>query len=131
MNNFNKILTLFEGKKDYVIDHKSYTSAVNEIIKFIAKNGYETSDDEIWMKITTAAGKPAIGDTKRINLELTKAGKVQRKGLQAQVYGKPSGNFELNIEANSLEEAEEEANNLKTSDFYWEEFKVEEIINNK
>ena len=91
---------LNEGKKDYEVYHESYTSAVDEILTFIKKNGYEISDDEVWNQISTGPGRPKKGQTTRHTLELTKNGKVQRKALQAQIYnmGQRTGNtFELNM----------------------------------
>jgi len=96
-NNFEKVLSeLTEGKKDYEIHHKAYYKAVDEILAFIKKNGYEVSDDEVFNQISTG-GKPGREKTKRIRLELTKNDKVQRKAMNAQVYQLPHGTFELNM----------------------------------
>jgi hypothetical protein len=89
-----------EGKNDYEVYHKSYTSAVDAMLDYIKKNGFEISDDEIWNQISTGQGRPKSGATVKHSLELTKNGKDQKKRLQAQVYdmGNSRGDtYELNM----------------------------------
>ena len=92
-----------EGKKDYVVLNNSYTDCVEEMKKFVDKNGYEISEDEMWQKVSVNSQRPSDGDTTRLDLELTpKAGtKVTRnkKYLHAQVFGRGtrSKNYELNM----------------------------------
>jgi len=85
MNTFKQMLN--EGKRDYEIYHKSYTSAVDEMLAFVKKNGYEIPEDEIYHGITTGPGRPSAGRTTRHSLKLTKNGKETRKSLHSQVYG--------------------------------------------
>lgn len=80
----------------YTIHHDSYSSSVKETIRVINARGFEVSDDEIFERISVG-GKPGVGETKRISLEITKNGKVQRAAAQVQVYGLDSGRFELNF----------------------------------
>lgn len=92
-----KLRDLLEGKSDYTIHHKSYTKAIDEILDFIKKNGYEVTEDEINTKITTSyPGRPSEGKTTKLTLELMKGEKVQRKALHAQVYGMKT-QYELNM----------------------------------
>lgn len=89
-----------KSKSDYKIYHETYTSAVDEMLEFIKKNGYEISEDEIFNQITTGHGRPKNGSTTRHTLELTKNGKEQNKRLHVQVYdmGNSRGNtYELNM----------------------------------
>ncbi len=80
----------------YDIHHDSYSSSVSETIRVIRSRGFEVSDEEIWENISIG-GKPGIGETKRVTLQITKDGKAQRKAAQVQVYGLESGRFELNF----------------------------------
>ena len=95
-NLLENILTERKSKKDYEVYHKSYTSAVDEMLAFIEKNGYEISEDEVFQSITVGPGRPGNGKTTRHSLELTKGGKEQRKRLQVQVYNMGSS-YELNM----------------------------------
>jgi len=90
---------LAEGKKDYIIYHGTYSSAVSSMMDFIQKNGYMPDEDDIWTSITTGPAKPSKGKTNRLHLDLYKKGKLQKKKLHAQVYnrGTNSNTFELNM----------------------------------
>jgi hypothetical protein len=98
-NNFQKLKEeLQEGKKDYEIYHKTYSSAVSEMVKFAEKNGFTIDEDDMFSSVTTGPGKPSAGQTGP-NLILNKGDKQSKKRLAAQVYGMDSGshNFELNM----------------------------------
>lgn len=95
---------LKEGKKDYVIYHKSYSAATDEIKAFAKKNGYtlddETEPEDIGSQMFDVVGrgsrKPTGGKTNRLDFKIYKNNKEQRKMLHAQVYG-DEGRFELNM----------------------------------
>ena len=91
-----------KSKKDYEIYHDSYTSCVDEMLRYIEANGYEVAnkDEQVWNEISTGPGRPKSGKTVRHTLTLEKNGKEQRKAFHAQVYnmGRKEGNtFELNM----------------------------------
>ena len=88
--------SLKEGKKDYEIYHKTFTSAVEEVEKFAEKNGYEIDSDEMFNKVGTGPKKPSVGKTNEYHLTLMKNGKEDRKKLHFQVYGMKS-QYELNM----------------------------------
>ena len=94
---YNKMMV--EGKKDYEIYHKTYTSAVAEMVSFAKKNGYTIDEDDMFSKVTTGPGRPKNGKTVKHNLELIKGGKTQKKLLHAQVYNRDTNDktFELNM----------------------------------
>ena len=88
--------SLKEGKKDYEIYHKTFTSAVEEVEKFAEKNGYEIDSDEMFNKVGTGPKKPSVGKTNEYHLTLMKNGKEDRKKLHFQVYGMKT-QYELNM----------------------------------
>ena len=88
--------SLKEGKKDYEIYHKTFTSAVEEVEKFAEKNGYEIDSDEMFNKVGTGPKKPSVGKTNEYHLKLMKNGKEDRKKLHFQVYGMKT-QYELNM----------------------------------
>ena len=88
--------SLKEGKKDYEIYHKTFTSAVEEVEKFAKKNGYQLDDDDLFHQVGTGPGKPSVGKTNKYHLKLLKGGKEDRKSLHFQVYGMKS-QYELNM----------------------------------
>ncbi len=94
LNFLNK--NLEEGKKDYEIYHKTFTSAIDEVKKFAKKNGYELDDDDLFHKVGTGPKKPSTGKTNKYHLKLIKGGKEDRKKLHFQVYGMKT-QYELNM----------------------------------
>ena len=74
---------------------KSYTAAIEAARAAALKKGFEIDDDEMFTKVGVGSKKPSVGKTTRVSLELTKAGKPQRKMLHIQVYGMNNG-YELN-----------------------------------
>jgi len=86
------------SKYDYKIYHPSYSQSVGEMLDFVARNGYEISEDEVFHNITTGPGRPKPGQTTRHSLILSKDGNATRRMLQAQVYGLDgsSNQYELN-----------------------------------
>ena len=80
---------------DFETYHKSYTHAIEAAKAYALKKGYEISDDELFTKVAMNSKRPGVGKTTKVSLELTKAGKPQRKMLHIQVYGMKNG-YELN-----------------------------------
>ena len=80
----------------YKIDHKTFTSAVQEALKVADKAGYEVDEDDYFHQVATGPKKPSEGKTNKYSIALTKRGKPQKKALQIQIYGKGKHGFELN-----------------------------------
>ena len=80
----------------YKIDHKTYTSAVEEALVVAEKAKYEVDMDDYFNSIATGPRKPGEGKTNTFKIALTKNGKEQRKKLQIQIYGKGKHGYELN-----------------------------------
>ena len=74
---------------------KSYTAAIEAARAAALKKGFEIDEDEMFTKVGMNSKRPSVGKTTRVSLELTKAGKPQRKMLHIQVYGMKNG-YELN-----------------------------------
>jgi Mg2+/Co2+ transporter CorC len=96
---------LKEGRKDeYVIYHKSYSAAADEITKFAEKNGYTLDDQtdkedigtQMYNEIGRGPKKPSNGKTNKFHFKLYKNNSIQKKQLHAQIYG-DNGRFELNM----------------------------------
>ena len=86
----------FEARYKYKIDHKTYTSAVEEALIVADKQGYEVDMDDYFNKIATGPRKPQEGKTNIFKIALEKGGKEQKKKLQIQIYGKGKHGYELN-----------------------------------
>ncbi|MED5339387.1 MAG: hypothetical protein VYE43_02975, partial [Pseudomonadota bacterium] len=86
----------FEARYKYQINHKTYTSAVEEALIVADKQGYEVDMDDYFDQIATGPRKPAEGKTNRFQIALEKGGKEQKKRLQIQIYGKGKQGYELN-----------------------------------
>lgn len=80
----------------YKVDHKTYTSAVEEALVVAEKAKYEVDMDDYFNSIATGPRKPGEGKTNTFKIALTKNGKEQRKRLQIQIYGKGKHGYELN-----------------------------------
>ncbi len=85
-----------EAKAKYKIDHKTYSSAVDEALKVADKQGYEVDMDDYFNQIATGPRKPGEGKTNTFKIALTKRDKPQKKKLQIQIYGKGKHGYELN-----------------------------------
>lgn len=86
----------FEARYKYKIDHKTYTSAVEEALLVADKAGYEVDMDDYFNQIATGPRKPSEGKTNTFKIGLEKGGKEQKKRLQIQIYGKGKHGYELN-----------------------------------
>jgi len=80
----------------YKIDHKTFTSAVQEALSVAGKAGYEVDEDDYFHTVATGPRKPGEGKTNKYSVALTKKGKPQKKNLQIQIYGKGKHGYELN-----------------------------------
>ena len=86
----------FEARYKYKVDHKTYTSAVEEALIVADKSGYEVDMDDYFNQIATGPRKPQEGKTNIFKIALEKGGKEQKKKLQIQIYGKGKHGYELN-----------------------------------
>jgi hypothetical protein len=86
-----------ERKQNYQIYHNSYSSAVQHGREHAEKQGFEVSEDDWWHKVSTGPKKPSEGKTNSIRIPVSKAGKPTKKALSMQVFGMPSGKYELNM----------------------------------
>ena len=89
-----------ESKDDYETYHKLYGSAIDAIVKYAKKRGYEINNDDVASAFYDAQEKPKKGKTKSESIEISKNGKVQKKHLQVQIYAKDDGTFELTMYVN-------------------------------
>jgi len=112
MNEYVKLVeeTLNEkrrSKKDYNVYNNSYSDAVQEVIEYIERNGYDVNNDEfneaVFNNISTGSKRPKEGQTTRVTLPLWKMVggnlKPQRKAAHFQVYGMDDkrGRYELTL----------------------------------
>jgi hypothetical protein len=86
-----------EGKTDYEVYHKDYSSAVQTAIKQAEKRGYEVDMDDWHDKVATGPKKPSSGKTNSFSINLMKDGKPSKKKLQMQVYNMDNQKYELNM----------------------------------
>jgi hypothetical protein len=85
--------------KDVEVYHKSYTHAIEAAQAYALKKGYTIEDDEMFTKVGMNSKRPSVGKTTKVNLELLRNGKPQKKMLHIQVYGMKNG-YELNAYIN-------------------------------
>ena len=85
--------------KDAEVYHKSYTHAIEAAQAYALKKGYTIEDDEMFTKVGMNSKRPSVGKTTKVNLELLRKGKPQKKMLHIQVYGMKNG-YELNAYIN-------------------------------
>lgn len=92
MKSFQKIVA--EAKSPYVIYHDSYSSAIQEVEKFVNKKRFILDPEEMAQEIGMGPAKPGAGKTNRFSLKLYKnqkdldAFKEQKKYVHFQVYGR-------------------------------------------
>lgn len=92
-----KFKDLLEATKSkYEINHKTLSSAVGEALDYAVKRGYQPNDEDVFHFISVGQKKPSEGKTNKYTIGLEKNGKVQRKALHIQVYGKGKEGYELN-----------------------------------
>ena len=93
-------IELTEARGEYEVNHKTYTSAVQEALRYCADMGYEIDEDEYFTAVASGPRRPSEGKTNRFSISLTKNGKPQKKALQIQIYGKGKSGYELNCYIN-------------------------------
>ena len=103
-----------EGKSDYEIYHKDYSSAVQTAIKQAEKRGFEVDMDDWHDKVATGPKKPSAGKTNSFSVKLKKDGKESKKALHLQVYNMDNHKYELNMYIESLEEGTQRVDSLVT-----------------
>ena len=84
-----------EGKPNYEVYHKTYTSAIQAALDYAKKEGYDYDVEETAREIGMGPRKPSEGKTNKFHLSLTKNFKEQKKMLHIQVYGMKNS-YELN-----------------------------------
>ncbi|MGY8865503.1 MAG: hypothetical protein ACKVJK_07700, partial [Methylophagaceae bacterium] len=84
---------------EHEIYFKSYTHAIEAAEVMAGRKGYTMEDDELFNKVGMNSKRPSVGKTTKVNLELLKNGKPQKKMLHIQVYGMKNG-YELNAYIN-------------------------------
>lgn len=84
-----------EGKPNYEVYHKTYTSAIQAALDYAKKEGYDYDEEETAREIGMGPRKPSEGKTNKFHLSLTKNFKPQKKMLHIQVYGMKNS-YELN-----------------------------------
>ena len=107
MKSFQEIIT--EAKSPYVIYHDTYTSAIQEVEKFVNKKKFILNPEEMAQEVGMGPSKPGAGKTNRFSIRLFKneadllAGKPQKKAVHFQIYGMGStralsaDKYELNM----------------------------------
>jgi hypothetical protein len=88
---------LNEGNKDTYF--QTFSAASDFARDSAEKRGYVIDEDD-WQTQVAFGGKytrarPSIGKSHSFIIGLSKNGKPQRKSLSFQVFGMPSGNYEL------------------------------------
>jgi len=91
----NEVLT--EGK--YEVYHSTFSSAINEIERYIKNLHYYYDEDEFVNAFIDGFFKPKPGKTKKDSITLFKNGKEQRKAFHSQIYnrGVDDKTYELNM----------------------------------
>lgn len=84
-----------EGKPNYEVYHKTYTSAIQAALDYAKKEGYDYDEEETAREIGMGPRKPSEGKTNKFHLSLKKNFKEQKKMLHIQVYGMKNS-YELN-----------------------------------
>ena len=92
-----KIARKIIAKNKYEVYHNSYTFAVQEAERFVLDQKYEVDKEKMAQDIGLNTRRPKEGQTVKFTIDLFKDGKEQRKKLHAQVFGMPSGKYELNM----------------------------------
>ena len=98
MKTFNEFIN--EGKNDYTLYHSTLTAAIQEVDKWLSRNGgYEMDSEDAAQKIGLGPKKPSRGKTNKYNVKITKNGKEQKKLVHIQVYNRETKDnpYELNV----------------------------------
>lgn len=107
MKSFKTVIN--EAKSPYEIYHNSYTSAIQEVEKFVKSKKFFLDKEEMASEVGMGPPKPGAGKTNRFSLKLYKteadieAGKPVKKAVHFQVFGMGStkalsaDKYELNV----------------------------------
>ena len=86
MENKESKLGFKEARYDYEIYHDTFSSAIEEVIEFAKKNNLYFSSNDIFTEITTGAGRPKNGETRRYSMVLyNRDGTPAGKGISFQI----------------------------------------------
>ena len=101
MVDFKTFVETRKSKKDYETYHKSFTEALEEVIKSLEKQGFKMEDSDMEQQVTfggtSGRARPATGKTTKFNIKLNKLDDTPTKKLiHFQVYGLPNS-YELNM----------------------------------
>jgi hypothetical protein len=101
MIDFKTFVEARKSKSDYEIYHKSFTSALEEVIKVLEKQGFKMDEDDMKQQVTfggtSGRARPSTGKTNKFNIKLDKLdGDSIKKYVHFQVYGMKNS-FELNM----------------------------------
>jgi hypothetical protein len=77
--------------------YDTLTSAAAAAAQVATSAGFEINPDSWFARVSTGPRKPDVGVTNSYVVELTKDGRPSRRCLCFQVYGMPSGRYELNV----------------------------------
>ncbi len=89
-------MTLIEGTS-YIIYHKTFTSAINEVIKQLSQQKLYLSKEDVSTQITFGRGKPKHGMTDRyVMLCYNLAGQPAKKAVNFQIADLET-RYELNM----------------------------------
>jgi len=98
-----------EAKDAYKVYHDTYTSAIQEVEKFVKSKKYMLDKEEMASEVGMGPAKPGAGKTNRFTLPLykEKSGQQepvkQKKAVHFQIYGRGNTkdlgakSYELNV----------------------------------
>lgn len=89
---------LSEMRGEYEIYHETYTDAVQEVIRYVEKEGYKVREDDRFNIVGTGTKRPGIGKTTTFSLPLYKRDGETPAGkkIEVQIYGMAK-KYELNM----------------------------------
>jgi hypothetical protein len=98
MQNFKSYTEARKPKDEYTLYHSSLTYAIQEVDRYLARQGYEMDKEHAADVIGMGPAKPSKGKTNRYTVKILKNGKEQKKRVHIQVYnrGTSTNTFELN-----------------------------------
>lgn len=93
-------MKVLAGLLNEIKPNELYFGSFSEAVQFARKSaenkGYIIDENDWFNRVSTGPGKPDIGETSKFSVDLTLNGILQNKQLNFQVYGMPSGRYELN-----------------------------------
>lgn len=90
-------MTIIKEANEYEVYNKSYSSAIDEVLKFLKKKNFYPAKEEFSTEVTTGRGKPSVGKTTKHSLLLYKKdGTPANKSVNFQIYGMEKS-YELNM----------------------------------